>query len=381
MAVWQISRRQLSGIQLYSKFTERGLARNRCSGNTFENYYRNGVPRSSSRYLSTQLPTNDFAFAFDIDGVLMRGSKPLEGGKKALALLNEKKIPWILLTNGGGKSEQERVKDLSSKLEIDISTEQFIQSHTPFKRLADSYSKVLVVGGDDDKCRHVAYDYGFQQVVMSMDIIKSDPTIWPFHRFTSRQLNELAQPLTPENFDAVLVFNDSRDWGCDAQVIIDLLVSEHGKLGTRNSTLEQSLPIFWSNNDLLWANDYHLSRFGQGAFRASVEKVFKDFTGNDMSSTVIGKPFLFTYEYAHEVLNKFNSDIYGNANSLKRVYMIGDNPASDIHGGNSFGWYSILLRSGVYKDGDTIPSYAKPRVIVDTVYDAVLHALDVESSV
>jgi ribonucleotide monophosphatase NagD (HAD superfamily) len=61
------------------------------------------------------------------------------------------------LTNGGGKHESERVADLTEKLKVPLSVNMFIQSHTPFADLDEYKNKtILVVGGDEDKCRLVA---------------------------------------------------------------------------------------------------------------------------------------------------------------------------------------------------------------------------------
>lgn len=65
---------------------------------------------------------------------------------------------------------------------------------------------------------------------------------------------------------------------------------------------------------------------------------------------------------------------------MRRVYMIGDNPESDIRGANGYQsphgsqWKSILVKTGVYKDG-TVPS-TKPTVIVDDVQEAVRWAVE-----
>lgn len=98
-----------------------------------------------------------------IDGVLLRSSKPLPRAHRALSYLQTHRIPFILLTNGGGKSEQERVQQLSQLLEVPLDTSMFVQSHTPFAELANSHSKenlkdkcILVVGGEGEKCRRVA---------------------------------------------------------------------------------------------------------------------------------------------------------------------------------------------------------------------------------
>ena len=100
-----------------------------------------------------------------IDGVLLRGGTPLPGASEALNILRAKHIPFILLTNGGGKHESARVAELSKKLGgVFLTEENFVQSHTPFKQLVhgtESHERlgektVLVTGGDGDKCRKVA---------------------------------------------------------------------------------------------------------------------------------------------------------------------------------------------------------------------------------
>ena len=96
-----------------------------------------------------------------IDGVLLRSSKPIPGAAESLTLLKEQGIPFILLTNGGGKHESERVADLSEKLQLPLDASVIIQSHSPFAELAGSLEnkRVLVVGGDGDRCRQVAETY------------------------------------------------------------------------------------------------------------------------------------------------------------------------------------------------------------------------------
>lgn len=77
------------------------------------------------------LVTDQYAFAFDIDGVLVRGGKPIPQAVEALKVLNGQneygvKVPYIFVTNGGGKTEQERCLDLSRQLELEVSAGQFI---------------------------------------------------------------------------------------------------------------------------------------------------------------------------------------------------------------------------------------------------------------
>jgi HAD superfamily hydrolase (TIGR01450 family) len=92
-----------------------------------------------------------------IDGVLVRSEEAIPRAHEALSYLQSQRIPFILLTNGGGKHESERVADLSEKLRVKLSTSMFVQSHTPFADM-DAYKNktILVVGGDEDRCRLVA---------------------------------------------------------------------------------------------------------------------------------------------------------------------------------------------------------------------------------
>lgn len=87
-------------------------------------------------------------------------SKPIPGAPEVLKFLNDYNIPFILLTNGGGKHETERVKDLTNKLGVQLSTDNFIQSHTPFRDLLEGPDSlrektVLVTGSDYEKCRAI----------------------------------------------------------------------------------------------------------------------------------------------------------------------------------------------------------------------------------
>jgi len=74
-----------------------------------------------------------------------------------LSYLQAQNIPFILLTNGGGKHESERVEELSKRLNIPLDVSMFVQSHTPFADMEQYKDKtIMVVGGQDDKCRRVA---------------------------------------------------------------------------------------------------------------------------------------------------------------------------------------------------------------------------------
>ncbi|MCJ1228863.1 hypothetical protein MMC12_005526 [Toensbergia leucococca] len=355
----------------------------------------------------------DFAFAFDIDGVLLRSSKPIPGAHKTLTYLQRHQIPFILLTNGGGTTESERVAQLSQKLDVSLSTEMFIQSHTPFAELVNDKNDtpgfkdkcILVVGGEGDNCRRVAEEYGFTNVVTPIDIITAHPTLWPFSHPPS--LPEHVRPLPdPLQISAIFVYTDPHDWALPTQLILDLLLSHAGNLGTLSSfNNDANLPnrgyqqdgqplLYFSNPDLWWAAGYHLPRLGQGGFREALEGVWSAVTGGEtrgvkLEKKMCGKPYEATFGFAERKLEKHRKvlldfkETESKAQRLKHVYMVGDepklngvpdNPESDIRGANQYKspqgseWQSVLVRSGVYSGGE--PSW-KPKIIVDNVWDAV----------
>ncbi|KAI0185121.1 HAD-superfamily subfamily IIA hydrolase [Xylaria flabelliformis] len=335
------------------------------------------------------LVADSFAFAFDIDGVLVRGGRPIPEAVEAMKVLNGEnkygiKIPYIFLTNGGGKSEAERCGDLSRQLEVDISPAQFICGHTPMSEMASKYNTVLVVGGEGEKCRTVAQSYGFKDVVTPGDIIKADSATTPFRKLTPEELkNSKERDFSDVVIEAIFVFADSRDWAGDLQIIIDLAMSKGGRVGTLSETFEEGPPIYFSHNDVVWSAAHENVRLGMGALRGIVEYTFKEVTkGKTLETHAFGKPQIGTFEFATRLLKRWRKNEHSLNSPPNTVYFVGDTPESDIRGTNLYNeraendWYSILVKTGVYQEG-TEPSY-KPRVTVDTVLDAVNHGIERE---
>ena len=238
------------------------------------------------------------------------------------------------------------------------------------------------------------------------------PGIWPFNQILTDYYKKTARPLprpvdlaNSENslkINAIFVYNDPRDWALDTQIILDLLLSKDGVLGTYsekngkadlpNNGWQQDgqPPLYFSHADLFWATSYHLPRLGQGGFQASLEGVWNATTsGAELARNSIGKPFSATYDYAEKVIHKYREQILSDHNivktgapKLQRVFMVGDNPESDIRGANEFDsptgihWTSILVNTGVHRKG-TVPAHI-PEAICDDVLGAVKWALKEE---
>ncbi|GAB0134804.1 hypothetical protein EsDP_00003160 [Epichloe bromicola] len=373
---------------------------------------------------------SDIAFAFDIDGVLYRGSQGIPGAREMLRSIRAKNIRYVFLTNGGGAHEDAKVASLTKRLGLspdeDVIRDRVILSHTPMRGWADEVKKqtVLITGSHPETARQIANEYGFSRAVTPADLIHDNDELYPFDNLKDTLHSELrplpdgksasaiTDPYSTEiapdalRIDRILVWNDPRDWSLDIQVIHDLLVSHKGYLGTispknGNSSLsnngwqQDGQPELWiSNLDLVWKTEYPVNRFGTGAFLEALKGVWSAVThGAELQYNALGKPSQFTYDYAHTRLLRHYSSIgstakdsaKADATTLRRVYMIGDNPESDIRGANEFcpedgtEWVSILVKTGVWQEtaAEREPRY-KPAVIVDDVVDAIVWALQNE---
>jgi HAD superfamily hydrolase (TIGR01456 family) len=289
------------------------------------------------------------------------------------------------VTNGGGKTEEERCIQLSNQLHLEVSPGQFICGHTPMREMAQKYKTVLVVGGEGEKCRKVAEGYGFQDVITPGDIIKDNAATTPFRKLTTEEVeNSKLRNYGEISIEAVFVFADSRDWAGDQQILLDLCMSKDGRLGTRSETFEDGPPVYFAHNDIVWATSHSYSRIGMGALRASLEAMFRAMTGKDLKTVAFGKPQMGTFQFATRLLQQWRKDTHGINKPPATVYFVGDTPESDIRGTNEFdesgeadtNWHSILVRTGVFKEG-TKPAYI-PKMTVDNVLEAVKYGMQRE---
>ncbi|ROW12436.1 hypothetical protein VMCG_00758 [Cytospora schulzeri] len=367
-----------------------------------------GKPSQTRTIPDLQKASRDFAFAFDIDGVLVRGKIPIPGAKQALETLQANSIPFILLTNGGGMTEAGHAERVGQRLTMQIEEDQFVQSHTPFKMLLDEYKDkwILVLGGHRHTVKELAAQYGFNKdrIITTSDVTKHHPSIHPFPEMTTAYHDQYGNILDDfsheQQIAAIFVWTSPRDWCLDLQICLDLLLSSQGRLGTRSSLNgDPRLPnhgyqqdgqpkLFFCNPDLEWATPHAIPRLAQGGFRAALEGVWAASTKGKakLEAWTCGKPTTTTYEYAERVLEEYYRKAEPDLNnSIKTVYMVGDNPESDICGAlladenSHLTWKSCLVETGVHKAG-TVPDYP-PTKTASGIWEAVRWAVKQESKV
>ncbi|KAF8508590.1 Haloacid dehalogenase-like hydrolase-domain-containing protein, partial [Hysterangium stoloniferum] len=329
------------------------------------------------------------AFAFDIDGVLLQGSAVLPQGRRALQILEGQnapgiKIPYILITNGGGYSEEERCMRLSSQLGVEIRTSQLVQAHTILRQMAEERPEdpVLVLGGSKDRVRKVAEGYGFKNVYIPSDILAWNPDIWPFYTLSDEERSIVKHAdFSDIPFSSILVFHDPRNWSLDIQIVIDILRSHNRCPGSPYGPLNQGskpVELVFCNPDILWRGAFDQPRIGQGAFVRAFQSVYKSITGMYYPYIQHGKPHEATYRFA-EIMLRDHIAALQNVRCVHFKYgmLYIHSELRCYKGANAAEWSSILVRTGVY-DPSLGPPTHTPTHEASNVEEAVRWALNRE---
>jgi HAD superfamily hydrolase (TIGR01456 family) len=328
------------------------------------------------------------AVAFDIDGVFKMGGKYASFGAEALRKVIDAGLPYVLMTNGGGgRTEAQYAEEVNKKLtHFDdnsnkddsvetvpyVTEEQMLLSYTPFDKDLDHLKNepVLIVGSP--RIAKAAEHYGFTKAMHLSEYTCRHPLMNPFGTSGCEKddcVIRTDEEKWDEDFKAILVFTDPENFFEGIQVLTDVLLSS--RPGEVEFEKKRRIPIVFSNPDLLWKTQYPYARFGQGAFRLSLEACYRarlealGCSENEISERLgdfvqYGKPepsqFLHTRRLLMGQAVKKGCDI-------SHFYMVGDNPASDIQGAvnmnhlsneesDSRRWSGLLVETGVYTPGD-----------------------------
>lgn len=237
--------------------------------------------------------------------------------------------------------------------------------------------------------KEVAMSYGFTKAVTCDELHTSLPHLYPDLQppMVESALDDTAQQhLMKEGFGAVLAFTDPITWGRELQIVTDVISAPNGDIhhvskgGGLSDTFVQHVPVYNACADFTYAAKWPVARFGAGAFRVSLEKLWEELSNDSLEQTLYGKPYLSQYRFVEEMLST-SSVLQGKADedsstslSIDRFYMVGDNPVTDIRGARSAGphWHGVLTRSGLWKGAKSENDPTDPaHAVVDDVLEGV----------
>ncbi|KAM6980257.1 haloacid dehalogenase-like hydrolase domain-containing 5 [Aplochiton taeniatus] len=282
-----------------------------------------------------------FGLLFDIDGVLVRGKTPIPAARRAFQRLVDSSgnflVPTVFVTNAGNCLRQKKADQLSHILEVSISPEQVMLSHSPLRMLEQYHDKCVLVSGQGP-VMDIAKNVGFQKVV-SIDMLREHFPLLDMVDHNRRPKLPTSSLVNIPKVEAVILFGEPIRWETNLQLIIDVLLT-NGNLGSAYETHHSAhLPLLACNMDLMWMAEAQSPRFGHGTFLVCLESIYRKLTGQELKyEALVGKPSELTYHFA-EYLVREQAALRGWTRPVTSLYAIGDNLMTDIYGANLYNRY------------------------------------------
>jgi HAD superfamily hydrolase (TIGR01456 family) len=342
------------------------------------------------------------AIITDVDGVLVRGPYAITNAEKAMKYIRQPlntidskrfecvrdQLPFVCVTNLGGVLEDYKAESINEILKLSTQEEkllgaQVVVNHSAMRTVMKDYADKIILIGGIGNIQGVAESCQLKQYITIDEFCTLFPSIVPLSERTSDAAIKLRPVIKerlkisddaifnePFQIGAVVVFNDIIKWDEASQVMCDLLTTTDGTIAKSYNLREnldnvEHIPIFVCTNDLLYKDEFKLSRFGCGAYVKCFEALCKSVLGFHPKITFYGKPEVTTFKYTEQLVKERWNNF-----EISNYYMIGDNPETDIKGANNVNWISILVRTGVFK-GKENDEINPAKYVVDDFMEAV----------
>ncbi|XP_029008272.1 haloacid dehalogenase-like hydrolase domain-containing 5 [Betta splendens] len=284
---------------------------------------------------------NSFGLLFDIDGVLVRGTTPIPAAKQCFRNLVDRngkyKVPVVFVTNAGNCMRETKAEHLSHWLDVEVSPDQVVLSHSPL-RMFEKFHKMCVLVSGQGPVEEVAHNLGFRDVV-TIDMLREAYPLLDVVDHNRRPKGRIPPTKGLRPIDAVILFGEPIRWETNLQLIVDVLLTSGNPDNNWAPMQYPHIPVLACNMDILWMAEAKNPRFGHGMFLVALESLYKKVTGYELKyEALIGKPSVVTYNYA-ELLVRQQAERLGWTSPVKRLYAVGDNPMADIYGANLYNNY------------------------------------------
>ena len=177
---------------------------------------------SASASASPNISSPNFGIMFDIDGVIVRGKNVLPSAPEAFSLLYNKeqerwRVPSIFVTNAGNTLRQEKADKLSDWLQVPVTEDQVVMSHSPLKMFTEYHSKHVLVMGQG-AVHHIASSLGFTNVTTMDELRHAFPALDAVDHKRRRAAPCAFNKYFPR-IEAVIMFGEPVRWETSLQVI------------------------------------------------------------------------------------------------------------------------------------------------------------------
>ncbi|TMS37770.1 hypothetical protein L596_004634 [Steinernema carpocapsae] len=331
---------------------------------------RRSLHNGDSERSISGIPATQYSLVLDIDGVICRGRDLLPGVKEAFSLITDRKgrfaVPTVFLTNGSNSLRAAKASKLTELIGVHVEPDQVVMAHSPLKMFSDLQKKhVLVVG--QGPVKEIANHLGFHIVTQLDDLRILFPHL-DCVDFKRRRLDAFTQIGAFNPIEAIIFLGEPLKWESALQLITDVLITNGNPASMKHKRTTKNyphIPIVACNLDLLWMAEkgLPLPRFGHGIFLHCLSSVYHKLTGYDLHfEAFLGKPSEISYVHAAHCIQR--QAFHMKMQCPDTVYVIGDNPESDILGGNLFSRYLKKRGYGRFDHLDVR--------FIDTVYESPL---------
>ncbi|XP_055353336.1 haloacid dehalogenase-like hydrolase domain-containing 5 [Paramacrobiotus metropolitanus] len=289
-----------------------------------------------------------FGFLFDIDGVFLRGRDALPAAGEALQRLLDSqgrfRVPTVFVTNAGNALRWEKASTLSKLFNVKIDPDQVILAHSPLQMFRQYQNKHFLVSGQGPAAE-IAESVGFTNII-TMEQLRNRFPMLDMVDMRRRDVPRTRFEHDFQKIEGILLLGEPVNWETSLQLIVDVLMTDGQPTHRPVETPSPHLPILACNMDLLWMAEAPLPRIGHGSFLLCLEALYHKLTGDHISySALVGKPSEATYHHAEYCLSLQAAAILGIRDkksaarskcTISRIYAIGDNPDTDVFGGNLY---------------------------------------------
>jgi len=282
------------------------------------------IPSPSLHTWLDQHPDDVEALCLDIDGVLVNGSRRLPGSRRLLELLRQMALPFVLLTNDGNHSPVEKI-DRLNRAGLTITPAQIISCGHAIKSIVQSMdlSGQHFFAMGDTGCPCYAEDAGLA---------------------VTRDLSML------QDCKGVVIGEEHYDWEPVINTVVNYFIDH------------PQAPLIVPNPDEFYPAQQLKIHIAAGGVARFIQQVLKAY-GTDVRPIFLGKPYPPIFKLAYAELERQ----LGHAISPHKVLMVGDNLSADVAGGQSMGYRTALLLTGV-----TAPSALKISTLIpDMVFNTL----------
>lgn len=245
------------------------------------------------------------ALLLDVDGVLMTSRRPLPGSRELVAALREHRIPFLLLTNDGCNSPEQKLADLAHS-GLDFQPGELVSS-----------------GHAIEEC---VAERGWQGETFFLMGELGAPCYARAARLrTTRDPADLAKGICR----GILVGEKSYDWEPTITAAFNFLVRH------------PAAPVVVPNPDIFFplADGLHPASGATAGFLGLLCRAH----GFALEPIFLGKPHAPIFHHARRMVEQR----LGRAVPPARLFMLGDSLTGDIRGGRDYGTRTGLMLTGI----------------------------------